>query len=93
MITDFRWYHPAPPSKVVIKNERSFEGINLETPGANTKQTTALTRFQLCSRCYENERRSVFPLHLSDLLAHSNVVPRFSIIHASVSAPFEGHEK
>jgi hypothetical protein len=52
-----RWYHPAPPQKVVVKHERSFEGINLETPGATTKQTTSLTRFQLCSKCYDNEKR------------------------------------
>ena len=52
-----RWYHPAPPAKVVVKQERSFEGINLETPGALTKQTAAITRFQLCHSCYENERR------------------------------------
>lgn len=40
-----------------MKHERSFEGINLETPGALTKQTTSLTRFQLCTKCYENEKR------------------------------------
>lgn len=52
-----RWFHPAPPTRVVMKQERSFEGINLETPGATTKHTAAITRFQLCNACYENERR------------------------------------
>ncbi len=50
-VTGTRYYHPCPPSKAV-RQERTFEGISLETPGSQGRQTTSLTRFSLCERCY-----------------------------------------
>ncbi|KAK9806697.1 hypothetical protein WJX73_009793 [Symbiochloris irregularis] len=49
-----RYYHPAPPSRSV-KQERTFEGISLDSPGISTKQVTSLQRFQICPSCYQNE--------------------------------------
>ncbi|KAK9824572.1 hypothetical protein WJX72_011411 [[Myrmecia] bisecta] len=49
-----RHYHPAPPSRTV-KNERTFEGISLDTPGQSSQRVTAMSRFQLCPKCYEAE--------------------------------------
>jgi E1A/CREB-binding protein len=52
---DLRYYHPNPPQKVTIKSERTFDGIALDKPGADSSRTIALTRFQLCSECYTRE--------------------------------------
>ena len=49
-----RYYHPAPPAKVSVKAERTFEGISLDVPGQSAKTTTAMSRFQLCPACYQN---------------------------------------
>jgi hypothetical protein len=46
-----RHYHPAPPARTV-KQERSFEGISLETPGSSSKSVLQMSRFQLCQECY-----------------------------------------
>lgn len=50
-----RYYHPAPPSRVTMKSERTFEGISLDQPGFSSKQVSTLSRFQLCGTCYGNE--------------------------------------
>lgn len=34
-----RYYHPAPPQKVVIKSERTFDGISLDKPGLDANRT------------------------------------------------------
>ena len=52
-----RWQHPDPPSKAVYPTGRSFEGINLDNPGANTKNATTINKFQLCDLCYSKEKR------------------------------------
>ena len=52
---DMRYYHPSPPQKVVIKSERTFDGIALDRPGGDSSRTVTLTRFQLCQECYERE--------------------------------------
>lgn len=52
---DVRYYHPNPPQKVTIKSERTFDGIALDKPGAESSRTVTLTRFQLCSECYNRE--------------------------------------
>lgn len=46
-----RYYHPSPPTRTV-KQERSFEGISLETPGSSSKSVLQMSRFQLCQECY-----------------------------------------
>ena len=56
-----RHYHPAPPSRVTIKQERTFEGISLDQPGCSSKQVTTLSRFQLCEACYANEQAGCAP--------------------------------
>jgi len=35
-----------------VKQERSFEGISLETPGASSKSVLQMSRFQLCGDCF-----------------------------------------
>lgn len=56
-----RYYHPAPPSKTLIKAERTFEGISLDIPGQSAKMVTSMSsRFQLCPACYQAESRWVF---------------------------------
>ena len=50
----FRYFHPSPPAKTV-RNERTFEGISLDTPGQSGKVVTTMSRFQLCPNCYEAE--------------------------------------
>ncbi len=35
-----------------MKQERSFEGISLETPGASSRSVLQMSRFQLCGDCY-----------------------------------------
>ena len=50
-----RHYHPAPPGRVTMKAERTFEGISLDQPGFSSKQVTQLSRFQLCEDCYASE--------------------------------------
>ena len=35
-----------------MKQERSFEGISLETPGSSSKSVLQMSRFQLCQECY-----------------------------------------
>jgi E1A/CREB-binding protein len=50
-----RYYHPAPPQKVVIKSERTFDGISLDKPGLDANRTVSYTRFALCSKCYSAE--------------------------------------
>ncbi|KAL4513564.1 hypothetical protein Ndes2526B_g07614 [Nannochloris sp. 'desiccata'] len=52
---DLRYYHPNPPQKVTVKSERTFDGIALDKPGAESSRTVTLTRFQLCSECYTRE--------------------------------------
>ena len=52
---DMRYYHPSPPQKVVIKSERTFDGIALDRPGGDSSRTVTLTRFQLCQECYARE--------------------------------------
>lgn len=52
-----RYYHPAPPARAVVKAERTFEGISLDTPGSITRQVATMSRFQLCPACYEAEAR------------------------------------
>ena len=52
---DVRYYHPSPPQKVVIKSERTFDGIALDRPGADSSRTVALSRYQLCQECYNRE--------------------------------------
>ena len=52
-----RWYHPCPPTKTIVKAERTFEGISLDVPGQSSKTSTTLTRFQLCEECYQAEAR------------------------------------
>lgn len=53
-----RYYHPSPPSKSV-RQDRTFEGISLDTPGAPGRQITSLTRFSLCERCYAAEAQGL----------------------------------
>ncbi len=50
-----RYYHPAPPARAIVKAERTFEGISLDTPGTSGRQVAAMSRFQLCPACYEAE--------------------------------------
>ena len=50
-----RHFHPAPPSRVTMKSDRTFEGINLDQPGFSSKQVSSMSRFQLCDACYANE--------------------------------------
>ena len=50
-----RHYHPAPPNRVTMKSERTFEGISLDQPGFSSKQVSTLSRFQLCDACHANE--------------------------------------
>ena len=59
-----RYYHPAPPSRVTIKQERTFEGISLDQPGCSSKQVTTLSRFQLCESCFANEQAGCALHHL-----------------------------
>jgi len=49
-----RYYHPHPPQRAV-KSERTFEGISLDTPGQSSRQVLQMSRFQLCSTCYQRE--------------------------------------
>lgn len=35
------YYHPSPPQKVVIKSERTFDGISLDKPGSDANRTGA----------------------------------------------------
>jgi hypothetical protein len=49
------WRHPAPPARVVIRSERTFDGIALDRPGGESSRTVAMTRFQLCQPCYDRE--------------------------------------
>lgn len=49
------WVHPSPPGKVVIKSERTFDGIALDKPGGESSRTVQLNRFQLCEGCYSRE--------------------------------------
>ncbi|GAB4815528.1 hypothetical protein N2152v2_002574 [Parachlorella kessleri] len=51
-----RHAHPNPPQKVVIKAERSFDGIVLDRPGGEASRTVALQRFQLCGGCLTREQ-------------------------------------
>lgn len=51
MLQSHRYYHPSPPTRTV-KQERSFEGISLETPGSSSKSVLQMSRFQLCHDCY-----------------------------------------
>lgn len=46
-----RYRHPNPPQRIV-RQERTFEGISLETPGSNAKAVLSMSRFQLCSDCH-----------------------------------------
>ena len=50
-----RYYHPAPPARAIVKAERTFEGISLDTPGTSGRQVAAMSRFQLCPACFEAE--------------------------------------
>lgn len=52
---DEKYFHPKPPQKVVIKSERTFDGISLDVPGGEASKTVSLTRFQLCRSCYCRE--------------------------------------
>lgn len=52
-----RFYHPAPPARAVVKAERTFEGISLDTPGQSGRQVSVMSRFQLCPACHEAEAR------------------------------------
>ena len=38
-----RYQHPAPPQKVVIKSERTFDGISLDKPGLDASRTGELS--------------------------------------------------
>ena len=38
------YYHPAPPQKVVIKSERTFDGISLDKPGLDANRTGESSR-------------------------------------------------
>ena len=49
-----RYFHPHPPQRAV-KSERTFEGISLDTPGQSSRQVLQMSRFQLCSTCYQRE--------------------------------------
>lgn len=49
-----RYFHPSPPHRAV-KTERTFEGISLDTPGQSSRQVMQMSRFQLCSTCYQRE--------------------------------------
>lgn len=49
------YVHPAPPQKVVIKSEKTFDGIALDKPGGESTRTVQLNRFQLCQKCYDRE--------------------------------------
>lgn len=51
LLSGRRYYHPSPPARTV-KQERSFEGISLETPGASSKSVLQMSRFQLCGDCF-----------------------------------------
>ena len=57
MLNIRRYYHPAPPARAVVKAERTFEGISLDTPGQSGRQVSTMSRFQLCPACYEAEAR------------------------------------
>lgn len=50
----YRYFHPHPPQRAV-KNERTFEGISLDTPGQSSRQVMQMSRFQLCATCYQRE--------------------------------------
>ena len=50
-----RHAHPNPPQKVVIKAERSFDGIVLDRPGGEASRTVTLQKFQLCQGCAARE--------------------------------------
>ena len=53
---DTVYVHPAPPTKIVIKSERTFDGIALDKPGAESSRTMTLGRFQLCQACHDLEK-------------------------------------
>lgn len=50
-----RYYHPSPPQKVVVRSERTFDGISLDKPGSDATRTVTYTRFALCTKCYSAE--------------------------------------
>ncbi len=35
------YYHPSPPQKVVVRSERTFDGISLDKPGSDATRTGA----------------------------------------------------
>ena len=38
-----RYFHPSPPQKVVVRSERTFDGINLDKPGGESSRTGELS--------------------------------------------------
>ena len=69
-----KFYHPNPPSKIVIKSERTFDGISLDRPGGESSRTITMTRFQLCPRCYAQEREPSEGVKARGLPAGINLV-------------------
>ena len=52
--------HPPPPAppcaqKITLRAERTFDGISLDRPGSEATRTIPLTRFCLCSACFQRE--------------------------------------
>ncbi len=43
--------HPSPPQRT-LRQERTFEGISLDQPGASSKAVLTMSRFQLCGACH-----------------------------------------
>lgn len=50
-----RYHCQSLPGKVVIKSEKTFDGIALDRPGSDGAKTVQLQRFQLCEQCYSRE--------------------------------------
>lgn len=77
-----------------MKQERSFEGISLETPGSSSKSVLQMSRFQLCKECYAsaNDAAAMVRVSRDDALHNSRHAWGTTVtmyVHCSVWRPEE----